>query len=632
MSDVANLLAQLAARADPAADPAMAVVRLARASIDALVLKLGQTIEAKVTGQLAGGFTQLTAGDDSFVLKLTTPLPAGAAVTLKVRPSPGGQPAITVALQQPQSSAASPPPLSPASSPLLPNPPTPQPQNAPAPTSPVVVASSQPSQTTPPPPAATPLSAATTAPSQPATPAQSTIAQLPSTAAAPTVAPPQQPPPQPALPPTSSALPSAAATPTPPTQPLPQAQAVTVPAASSLPPSPAPSPQPVATQPAPQPTQPAPATPISPSVSQPPVVPPQLPGSAPPTQAAAAAVPSTPTASAATTPPPPPLSAQPAQSAVPPPPSTPQPTATPSSPPLAQVLADPAQAAARQDSIAPLIAKLAALIASPAAATIPRPMLEAMVRVLAGRIDLDRSPPDGRAIRDAVLSAGVAIERGRSQPADARSTLLTLRNALSGALGADIAPVAPVTRRPAPPLKGEPARAPQSLAPTLLADEPLETARQLLGHTDAALSRLKLLQLASGAPDSRPGPSIPPAGPEFRVEIPLQLGAETGILQLLVQRDGKHKSAPRERNWRMRFALNFTATGEVGADVALLGRAANVSLWAAEPSTADALEAMLPELVRALARHGLDVATLRVRRGVPPRPVPSPGQLLDSAR
>ena len=35
-----------------------------------------------------------------------------------------------------------------------------------------------------------------------------------------------------------------------------------------------------------------------------------------------------------------------------------------------------------------------------------------------------------------------------------------------------------------------------------LAEEPVETARQLLGHADAALSRAKLLQLASNPNDA----------------------------------------------------------------------------------------------------------------------------------
>lgn len=288
------------------------------------------------------------------------------------------------------------------------------------------------------------------------------------------------------------------------------------------------------------------------------------------------------------------------------------------------------QAAARQDSTAPLLARLATL-SGPAAAALPRPVLEAMARVLAGRLDLNRAPPDGKAIKEAVLRAGVVSEPGARPPADARTALLQLRSALAGFLGGAVEAVAPVTRRPPPPLKGEPPRAPSPQPSAPLGEEPVDTARQLLGHTDAALSRLKLLQLASNPADAaRPGAPAPAA--EFRVEVPMQLGAETGILQLLVERDGKHKRTPAERGWRMRFALNFTATGEVGAEVALLGRTANVALWAAEPATADALEAMLPELAPALARHGLEVGGIRVRRGAPPPVARTAGRLLDSAR
>jgi hypothetical protein len=304
------------------------------------------------------------------------------------------------------------------------------------------------------------------------------------------------------------------------------------------------------------------------------------------------------------------------------------PTPPPASPPLAQILADPVQAAARQDTIAPLLARLATL--GPTAA-LPRPVLEAIVRVLAGRIDLNRAPPDGKTLKEAVLRAGVLTEPGVRQPADSKTALLQLRSALSGFLGGEVEAVAPVTRRPPPPLRGEPARAPTSQPAPPPGDDPVESARQLLGHTDAAISRLKLLQLASNPADAiRPGLQAPAA--ELRVEVPMQLGAETGILQLLVERDGKHKRTPAERGWRMRFALNFTATGEVGAEIALLGRSANVALWAAEPATADALEAMLPELAPALARHGLDVGSMRVRRGAPQPPARTPGQLLDSAR
>jgi|GEM_PF-472036 len=672
MSDVATALLQLIGRTEPAADPALAAVKLARASLDALVLRLGQSVEAKVTAQLAGGLTQLSAGGESFVLKLETPLPLNTAVTLKITPGPLGQPAVTVVVQAPppiaQPAPPVPQPVAPLPSPVAQSP---QPVSSitaatlavePTGTLPAPAASSP---VAPPPlaPAPTPSVGVATAPPQPPAPVQpSTIgAQPPAiatpaapTEALPTPAPPAQPAVATALQPQAApqaspdgAAPAAAAPSAPPApaQAIPAATTLVPPSPSTgappavVAPPPAATPAPVATAPTPVPApllaasavpiasdprslpaqpvvlSPGPLVPKAPSFPMPAVAPsptsaPALPGPAP--QAAAPTAPPAP--SAATTLPP-----------------SPRPTLPPPlSPPLTQILADPVQAAARQDSVLPLIARLATLTA-PTAAALPRPAIEALAMLLTTRLDLNRAPPDGKAVRDAVLRAGIITEPGSRSPADAKSALLQLRSALSGFLGGAVDAVAPVTRRPPPPLKGEPVRAPAAQPAAPLPDEPAETARQLLGHADAALSRTKLLQLASNPADAaRPAIAAPAA--EFRVEVPMQLGAETGILQLLVERDSKHKRSPAERGWRMRFALNFAATGEVGAEVALFGRSANVSLWAVDPDTADALEAMLPELAPALARHGLDVGAVRLRRGAPQPAARVPGQLLDSAR
>jgi hypothetical protein len=312
----------------------------------------------------------------------------------------------------------------------------------------------------------------------------------------------------------------------------------------------------------------------------------------------------------------------------------PLPAATPprpTAPPLN--LADPAQAAARQDSAAPLLARLAAIVTA-AAPSVPRPVLEAAQKLLANRIDLNRAPPDGKSLEAAVLKAGVLLAPpGREAPADSKSALLALRSTLLAFLGGDASAPAATAARAAPPIKGEPPRAPlpQPALPEPFGDGH-ETARTLLGHTDAALSRLKLLQSASQPPpDARI--DAPTPRPELRVEIPMTLGVETGILQLTVERDGKQKRDPeRQRGWRMRFAMSFTQTGEVGADIAMLGRSASIAIWAADPDTADALDEMLPELAPAIQRHGLELASLRVRRGAPQHVRMAPGQLLDSAR
>ena len=667
MSDLATVIAQLSGNQQPAADPAMAAVKLARASIDALVLKLGQTIDAKVVGQLAAGLTQLSAGDESFVLKLETPLPAGTAVTIKVAATPQGMPAVRVSVPAATPHAA-PLPIPVTTTHLMPQPQVKQP----VPPPPTVRALPQASQL--------PLAAPAALPSVAPPPAQPVPPPVP-LSPQPTIAAPaqvlasgSQPVPvataSAALPAPAAAVP---ATHSPMTAPVPTSPAPPALATPGQPAAQVPQPillQPVATVPQPaiipvvqsvaQGAQPAvtplPAAPVAltaapgaPAGTAQVVLPAQ---SAPP--AALPALPAAPLIAAAS---PPqilsaPLTAQPLQ----PLPSHPSPypvhvpqAATPvvaqqlqlpTTPAAAMPrsvasllnLADPAQAAARQDSAAPLLARLATLVTA-VASPLPRPVIEMAQKVLASRMDLNRGAPDGKTLEAAVLKAGVLLTPlAREAPTDAKSALLALRSTLLAFLGADHATPVASTERPAPPIKGDPARAPmaQAAIPDPAVDGH-ETARALLGHTDAALSRLKLLQTASQPPDARI--DAPAPRNELRVEIPMTLGAETGILQLMVERDGKQKREPeRQRGWRMRFAMNFSQTGEVGADIALLGRSASIAIWAADPNTADALDEMLPELAPAIQRHGLELTSLRVRRGAPQPTRPAPGQLLDSAR
>lgn len=612
MPDLATLLSQLSgSNQQPPSDPGAAVLKLARASLDALVLRLGQTIDARVVGELPAGLTQLSAGGETFVLKLEAPLPPGTAVTIRVTPTPQGMSAVTVSVPAP-----------PAQAPPLP---------IPVPAAPLVQAQSQPAavqllqQATQVPLAqAVPMPAGQVAPqpvaiaSQP-TPGPSThVAQAvpPATPQAGTAPPP---PPGAATP--QGVVPPGATPVTPQSQPT-----VTIPPAAQVPlPVTVPPSQPVAAS--------HPVMPQTPPEGAGRPMPAAQPSPNPATATPAPVALSSPAAVAAVQPQAMPSVASPYPASSPPPAAQQLPLpagARPAAPPLN--LADPAQAAARQDSAAPLLAKLAMLVAA-TVSPLPRPVLDAAQRVLANRIDLNRAVPDGRALEAAVLKSGVVTTpTTREAPANSKSALLALRTSLLAVLGGDgAAPVEPVARA-APPIKGEPPRAPapQAALADPAADGP-ETARTLLGHTDAALSRLKLLQAASQPADVRADASVPRS--ELRVEIPMLLGTQTGILQLMVERDGKHKrEQDRQRGWRMRFAMNFSETGEVGADIALLGRAASISIWAADPDTADALDEMLPDLAPAIQRHGLELTSLRVRRGAPKATRTTPGRLLDSAR
>jgi hypothetical protein len=667
MSDLASLIAQLSSNQQPAADPAMAVVKQARASIDSLMLKLGQTIDAKVTGQLAAGLTQLAAGNESFVLKLATPLPTGAAVTIRVTTTPQGTPAVTVSMPNAAPQVAQPLPLPAPTTSLMQAQgqmqgqvqarvaqPVASPTPADAPQMPQPQLPVQPGVRTSAGPAVGTTPAASTPPAASPVPSPQPMG---ATSSAPA---PASPPPQPATaPPTyqGGALPlqpaSAAGASAPLAMPVTPANLSQVQSGPAQPAAQVPLPivppgtgaGTAAAAPLPG-VQPAASIPASPAAVAPVAV------AATPAAAAVPAASGTPAAQPQPAPPlSAPLNAAPPQAlptrASPYPVPVPQvePSVVARQLPLAAApivpsravpqplnLADPAQAAARQDSTAPLLARLAAIVTA-AAPTLPRPLLEVAQRLLANRVDLNRAVPDGKALEAAVLRAGVLLAPlTRQTPGDNRAALLALRSGLVGLLGSDgTAPVAPV-ERPAPPIRGEPPRAPppQPAVPGGAADAGSEV-QTLLGQTDAALSRLKLLQSASQpAIDARPDAATPRN--ELRFEIPMLLGTQTGILQLLVERDGKHKREQRGRGWRMRFAMNFSETGEVGADIAMLGRSASISIWAADPEIADALDAMLPELGSAIQRHGLELTALRVRHGTPRSTSAAPGQLLDHAR
>ncbi len=622
MSEAAAPLSQpTSGSTQPPSDPALAAIRLARASLDALVLRMGEPIEARVVGLLAGGLTQLASGNDAFVLKLPAPLPIGVTVTIQARPAPDGQPAVTVRLgaaplpaPAPAGGVANPLPANlfaarsslpaPAAPAVVPPQSVPQPVAAgPVEPAPLTTTPLRPAPVVPagPAPVAAPPAAGSSPASPPAVPVQGAVGSV--IASAPPLSIP------------GAAAPLVVAVPVVPNG-VPVASAAMLPAVASTAPT-------LAAATALQPT--AAPTPALSEVGVRPIGASPLPSSAVTVAASIprAASPSAGAVKPASAAPLPQLAPAMASQA-----STPAPQAPVASPAAPLNLADLGQVAARQDSMAPLLARLAAALVQGAA--LPRPVVEAAVGLLGRRIDLNRAPPVGTALRDAVLASGVLADAKGSR-AGVRDSLLQLRAGLLAVLGGDGDAALPEGRRPVMPLRGEPPRAAPAQAAAGPAPALPELARDLFGHTDAALSRLKLLQVASQPPDSARS-DAQPVRPELRVEIPLLLGAETAMLQLQVERDARHRPTRRERAWRMRFAVHFSATGEIGAEVALFGRTANVSVWAAEAETAEAIEAMLPELSPALARHGLEVGAVRVRRGVPATRPRHPGRLVDNAR
>jgi hypothetical protein len=656
----------------PSLPQAVAAARLALT--EALVLKVGQTLEALVVGKTADGATQLKIGDQTVTAKLAQNFAIGTTLQLQVKSGGAAAHLAILSVRAPVAppiaggGAAVPPPAAQgtqSSTPFVTRQVTGEPtvvQARPAAPVPVVLRETSESarQVT------VPSSQVGSRPATDRAVAPAAAGGRPAASAQPAPVPvaSMSPPPeeaavvlradQPALPPAAGPTPTTPKTTSAPVLPSPvragPAVAVQETAAAEarlLPTMPAPAQ--VAVAPKPQPAlQTAPAPPVvtaAPTAAleelpaatiqsampakearlaaaaQQPAMPAELEGEAlnPLLLAQAAARPQTS------------LPAMPRvalpQSPLPPPPSgAPAPTALPQTPQAAVAHMVP-EALARQDSIGPLLRTLAAVLQAPVA--LPEPIVRAALGLLAQRIAVPDGKVSANDLEQAVLRSGVGLEaalaRGQPVPNDAKAGVMALRDMLAKWVG-DGKPAAPPHDAAPPPLKGLPMRAPVAADAPALPDTARDIGKLLHTEADAAVSRIKLMQVAS-LPDGDPKL---PAAPTLRVEVPFLVGHELVMAQIQIAREGRRREAEQRRGWTMRFALNFSATGEVGAEVGLLGKAVNVSLWAVEPKTAEVLAEGLPELQRALEAIGLDPGPIRMRHGPPDAERPASGHLLDS--
>src|SRR5690606_26533514 len=134
------------------------------------------------------------------------------------------------------------------------------------------------------------------------------------------------------------------------------------------------------------------------------------------------------------------------------------------------------------------------------------------------RLQLPASGPTALALKTAIEKSGVFLEaslaKAGAPAADMKSALTALKSSLATWLGGNPAPV-DAARQAAPPLRGMPPRVEQIDGPPL-PDGMRDVGRILHHQADAALSRVKLMQLAS-LPDADPAR---PVTSELRTEIP----------------------------------------------------------------------------------------------------------------
>lgn len=274
---------------------------------------------------------------------------------------------------------------------------------------------------------------------------------------------------------------------------------------------------------------------------------------------------------------------------------------------------------------------------------LPSDVQRAVQRLAQVVLPLDGKAPDAAALQRAIARSGVFLELSLAAGAgdmeldgDLKALLLTVRRTLGEWLGDQARPTALAGKQPPPPLAGQAPRASLTAPGAPLADDSdiEDIGKSLLSQTDAALSRLRLHQIAS-LPDRPEGATL---RHDVRLEVPITIGQQPGVLSLVISRDPDEETEEKQqKNWRVQFAVNASVIGEVGAEIGLLAGRTNVVLSAAEPGTAEALNEGIPDLSLALEAVGLTPGVLRVRRANPAQPpagfqpvaTVSSGRLLD---
>lgn len=290
------------------------------------------------------------------------------------------------------------------------------------------------------------------------------------------------------------------------------------------------------------------------------------------------------------------------------------------------------QALGRQDSVVSLTTALTQVVARVA---LPEPVMKAAQQVLGQRLSLDNGGPDGVTLQKAIRSSGIFQEAmlagglAKAAGGEMKSALLGLQRQLGAWLG-DQAPVEQVRTIP-PPLRGMIPRArADSLPLGDLPDDAQMAGKVLLERTDAALSRLRLHQNAS-----LPEP-ISRHEAQWSLDLPVMLGGQQSLLHVQIHRDRDAEAQQNEdRGWQVRFAINLSDMGEVGAQISLRGKAAGILLWAERNETTEVLAEGVSILRNELEALGLNAGAIVVRNGAPSPPATthaSAGHIVDAVR
>lgn len=301
--------------------------------------------------------------------------------------------------------------------------------------------------------------------------------------------------------------------------------------------------------------------------------------------------------------------------------------------------------AARQGSLAPLMADIAKLSGQPGVskavdAAIGKLMGfsidgEVTGNTLRNAVDGARGMPQSAPLTSTGSQGGMPASAQPGVPAGAQSALGALIRALGFAMPDASAQSdkgnaqlqtqsqqAAGQKTTVPNLPADAKHPTKAPALPLPADAPdmANTAQMqaLRTNAEAALSRLNLLQsrMQDGGTQAARGEG-PPA---IRWDVPLMIGQEAALLGVAIERDGSASGSDQDRHlhWRFRFAFQSTRHGEVEGMVALHqtieneGSEVDVAVWAQKPGVLATLEATRADLVAKLEALGVHTNSLTI--------------------
>ncbi|MFN0262381.1 flagellar hook-length control protein FliK [Tepidamorphus sp. 3E244] len=283
-----------------------------------------------------------------------------------------------------------------------------------------------------------------------------------------------------------------------------------------------------------------------------------------------------------------------------------------------------AQALSTQSGFAPLFANLQAAVSASGQSKLD-PGVEAAARQLLGlRVNSD-ALGDGQQLRAGLQRSGNFLESSlaRQLPSggDLKAALLGLKSVLSSLLG-DEARTSGEPGAGKAPDRGSNPQAERPATATLRPNVPIpEMMRQLLGETDGALNRMRLLQIAS-LPDGDGQPRTDaqePGGRVWQMALPIADAGRTAIAGIRIAEERRQNDKDEDRRaWRVRLSLDLDGAGAIAASIVYAPPNVSVALWAEEDETLALLKRNAGLLSDALTAAELDVDSIDIEAGRPP--------------